>query len=87
MIYLCWLGSTPGGYIEIRRKLTHWMAKKQTKLGFSDRREMWCRDGRSGEGWDRAGKGVQCLKQVGEVELCPDPSSAGLVLNPSPFPV
>lgn len=42
MIYLCWLGSNPGGFIEIRRKLTQQRAKQQPKFGLSEGKEVWC---------------------------------------------
>lgn len=35
-IYLCWLGSNPGGFTEIRRKLTQQRAKQQPKFSLSE---------------------------------------------------
>jgi len=33
MIYLCWLGLNPVGFIEIKRKVSPWRAKQQPKSG------------------------------------------------------
>lgn len=35
-IYLCWLGSNPGGFTEIRRKLTQQRAKQQPEFSLSE---------------------------------------------------
>lgn len=39
-IYLCWLGSNPGRFTEIRRKFAQQRAKQQPELGLSEGREV-----------------------------------------------
>lgn len=60
MIYLRWLGSNPGGFIEIKRELTLWRAKQQPKFGLSERNrgglQRWGSSGR--EGQSRTGDAV-----------------------------
>lgn len=73
MIYLRWLGSNPGGFIEIKRELTLWRAKQQPKFGLSERKRGGLQRWGLQEGGDRAEQGMLCPQRVDAVRLCPTP--------------
>lgn len=87
MIYLRWLGSNPGGFIEIKRELTLWRAKQQPKFGLSERKR-WAAEVRSfRKGGTEQNRGCCAPRGWMPYGCAPVPSFTGLAPNSSCFPV